>query len=77
MEATHLFGIIPLLVLLVLSLVFNKSGLVHLMTLGYVMVLGWFTVINGWEIMFFPILVITGIIAIILFITAMVRGDWL
>ena len=77
MEATHLYALIPLLVLLVLSLVFSKSGLVHLMTLGYSMVLGWFAVLNDWEIMFFPILIITGIIAIILFITAMVRGDWL
>ena len=77
MEATHLYAMIPLLVLLILSLVFNKSGLVHLMTLGYVMVLGWFSVLNSWEIMFFPVLILTGIIAIILFITAMVKGDWL
>ena len=77
MEATHLYALLPLLVLLVLSLVFNKSGLVHLMTLGYSAILGWFAVVNDWEIMFFPILVITGIIAIILFIMAMVRGDWL
>ena len=77
MEATHLYAIIPLLVLLVLSLVFNKSGLVHLMTLGYVMVLSWFAVLNQWEVLFFPVLIITGIIAILLFITAMVRGDWL
>ena len=77
MEAAHLFGLLPLLVLLILSLVFNKSGLVHLMTLGYTIALGWFAVVNGWEIMFFPILIITGIIAIILFITAMTRGDWL
>lgn len=77
MEATHLYAMIPLLVLLVVSLVFSKSGLLHLMALGYVMVLGWFAVINEWEIMFFPVLILTGIIAILLFITAMVRGDWL
>ena len=77
MELTHLFAMIPLLVFLVLSLVFNKSGLVHLMTLGYTMVLGWFAVLNQWEVLFFPVLIITGIIAIILFIMAMVRGDWL
>ena len=77
MEATHLFAIIPLLVLLTLSLIFNKSGLLHLMTLGYVMMLGWFAVLNQWEVLFFPVLVLTGIIAIILFIVAMVKGDWL
>lgn len=77
MEATHLYAILPLLVLLVLSLVFNKSGLVHLMTLGYTMALGWFAVLNEWEILFFPVLVITGIIAILLFTIAMVKGDWL
>jgi len=77
MEATHLFAIIPLLVFLTLSLIFNKSGLLHLMTLGYVMVLGWFAVLNQWEVLFFPVLIITGIIAIILFTMAMVKGDWL
>ena len=77
MEATHLFGMIPLLVLLVLSLVFNKSGLVHLMTLAYVMVLGWFALVNQWEILFFPVLILTGIIAILLFTLAMTKGDWL
>ena len=77
MEGTHLYALIPLLVLLILSLIFNKSGLLHLMTLGYVMVLGWFAVVNEWEILFFPILVCTGIIAILLFTMAMVRGDWL
>ena len=77
MEATHLYAMIPLLVLLILSLVFNNSGLVHLMAMGYVMVLGWFAVINEWEIMFFPVLIITGVIAILLFTMAMVRGDWL
>ena len=77
MEATHLYALIPLLVLLTLSLVFSRSGLIHLMTLGYCMVLGWFAVLNEWEIFFFPIVLITGIIAIILFIIAMTKGDWL
>ena len=77
MEATHLYALIPLLVLLALSFFFSRSGLLHLMTLGYVMVLSWFAVINEWEVLFFPMLLLTGIIAILLFITAIVKGDWL
>ena len=77
MIATHLYALIPLLVLLVLSLVFYGRGLVHLMTLSYVLCLGIMAVTNSWEIIFFPILVFTGIIATILFIYSMLKGDWL
>lgn len=77
MEATHLFAVIPLLAFLILSLVFSKSGLLHLATLFYSLVLGWLAVINTWEVLFFPVVVITSMISIILFIHAMVKGDWL
>lgn len=77
MELTHLFALIPLLVFLILSLVFYGKGLVHLLTLAYTFTLAWFAIINAWEIMFFPICIITGIISVILFLFAMSRGNWL
>lgn len=77
MEATHLFGLIPLLIFLVLSLVFWGKGLVHLLTIGYTLVLAWMAVANQWEILFFPVCAISGIIAIILFGISMLKGDWL
>lgn len=77
MEATHLFALIPLLVLLILSLVFYGKGLVHILTLAYTITLALMAIINSWEIMFYPMCVFTGIIAILLFIFAMSRGNWL
>ena len=77
MEATHLFAMIPLLVFFIMSLVFNKLGLLHLMALGYCMILGWVAVLNNWEVLFFPVLIIVGMISIILFSVNMARGNWL
>ena len=77
MEITHFVALLPLLILLVLSLVFYGKGLVHLLTLGYTMALALFAVTNEWEIMFFPVLCGTGIIAVILFFWSMSKGDWL
>lgn len=77
MIATHLFALIPLLILLILSLVFYGRGLVHLMTFFYVIALSFMAITNNWEIVFFPILIFSGIIAIILFVFAMTKGDWL
>lgn len=77
MIATHLYALIPLLVFLVMSLVFNKSGLVHLLTLGYVIALALISVTNQWEIVFFPVCLFSGIISLILFAYSMFRGDWL
>ena len=77
MSAVHLYALIPLLVMLVLSMIWYGRGLLHLMGLAYVMALAWMALINGWEIMFFPILIFSGIIEIILFIFAITKGDWL
>jgi len=77
MLETHFYALIPLLVLLIMSLVFYGKGLVHLMTLGYCMTLAWFAAVNSWEIMFYPVLAIAGMIALILFAFAMAKGGWL
>lgn len=77
MIVTHLYALIPLLVLLILSLVFYGRGLVHLATVGYGITLGYMAALNEWEILFFPIIATTVIIALILFFWSMTKGDWL
>jgi hypothetical protein len=77
MLTLHFYAIIPLLILLVISLIFYGKGLVHLLTLSYCLVLGMTAIINQWETIFFPLIVFTGIIAIISFMFSMARGNWL
>ena len=77
MELTHFYAVLPLFILLVLSLIFYGKGLVHLLTLGYALSLGFVAITLEWEFLFFMPVAITVIISIILFIFAMVRGDWL
>ena len=77
MEVTHLYALIPLLVLLVLSMIWYGRGLIHLLGLFYTVTLGIMGATNEWEIMFFPLLAFTGIIQIILFFWSMSKGDWL
>ena len=77
MLATHLYALIPLMVILVLSMAYFGRGLIHIMGLAYVITLSFMAIGNTWEIMFFPILAISGIIFLILFIYAMLNGGWL
>lgn len=77
MEATHLFALIPLLVLLVLSIIFYGKGLLHITTFSYALCLTFMAIANNWEIMFFPLIIGTILITIILFIYAMANGNWL
>lgn len=77
MEVTHLYALIPLLVLLILSMIWYGRGLIHLTGLFYTATLAIMGATNEWEIMFFPLLAITGIIQIILFFWSMNKGSWL
>lgn len=77
MEATHLFALIPLLVLLILSLCFYGLGLLHIMTFSYGTALAIIGITNNWEIVFFPVVAFTCIITLILFIASMSRGKWI
>lgn len=77
MLSTHFFALLPLIIMLIISLVFYGKGLVHLLTFGYCVALGWVAILNSWEVLFFPVVLLTGMITIILFIYAMVRGNWL
>ena len=77
MLLSHFLAALPLLVLLVMSLVFYGKGLVHILTLSYTITLGIIALANSWEIMFFPLITGTAIIALILFGFSMLRGNWL
>lgn len=77
MSGMHAIALIPLLVFLILSLVFWGKGLVHILTLSYALTLAFIAVRDTWELLFFPILVVTAIISIILFTISMSKGDWL
>lgn len=76
MVSSHLLTLLPLFVLLTLSLVFNKCGLLHIMTLGYVVILSFVAASGGWEVLMFAPLAGTGMISLILFLFCMARGDW-
>ena len=77
MEVTHLYALIPLLVLLILSMIWYGRGLLHLTGLMYTVAVAIMGATNEWELMFFPILVFTGMMQIILFFWSMTRGNWL
>ena len=46
-----------------------------LLSLGYVLVLGWFAIVNDWEVLFFVPIVMFGIISVIGLIFSAVSGD--
>lgn len=73
----HFLALIPLLILLLFSMIFYGRGLIHILTLSYTVGLAYMAAGNSWEIIFLPILAITGLIAILLFSFAMSRGNWI
>lgn len=74
---THLFALIPLLFLLVISMIWYGRGLLHVMGFAYVLALGYMIAGQGWEMVFLPMCIGSGVIFIILFAVAMAKGDWL
>lgn len=77
MELTHLLALLPLFFFFTLAMVFWKTGLLHLITVGYAMTLSFFAVYNQWEMMFIPILLGVFIVSITLFIISTTRGNLL
>lgn len=77
MELTHFLSLIPLFFFFTLALIFWRTGLLHLVTVGYIMALSFFALYNQWEMVFIPILLGVFIISITLFIIAMAKGDLL
>lgn len=76
MSIEHFFALLPLLILLLFSMIFYGRGLIHVMTFAYAAGLGFMAVGNDWELIFFPVILVTAIIAIILFTFSMTRGNW-
>lgn len=77
MEVTHFYALLPLIIFMITSLLFYGKGLVHIVTLGYALSLGFVAALNNWELLLFMPIVGVGMIALILFIFSMTRGDWL
>lgn len=77
MEITHFVASLPLLILFIVEMIFFRRGLIHLAVITYTIALSWYAVTNQWEIMFFPLCIVIGIISIILFGWCMLQGDWL
>lgn len=74
MVISHLLVLIPLTIFLILSLIFYGKGLVHILTFSTTMAIAYMAIVGGWELLFFPILVVTALISIILFSFAMMKG---
>lgn len=77
MVLSHFIALIPMMVLLIISIIWWGKGLLHLMLIGYTGVLAFIAVSQQWEILFLPLCLGTMAIALILFIMAMSKGDWL
>lgn len=77
MEVTHFLALAALCCFLIMSLVFYSKLLVHLLLISYAIALGWFAIINVWEVMFFPVICLSVIIGLILFTYAAMKGNWL
>jgi hypothetical protein len=76
MDITHALALLFQVIFLVLAGIFNKL-LWWILLLGYTMTLGFISVYNQWEILFFSPLTIIGIISMIgVFVTA-IKGEWI
>lgn len=77
MSGIQLAALIPLFILLILSLIFRRCGILHLTTLGYSFLLGLFVIANAWGMLFFAPIAGAVVISLLLFIFAMVEGSWI
>lgn len=74
MTASHFVALLVLFILFVLS-IWIKRVLVDSMALGYILVLAYVAIINQWEILFYPILTLMGLITVIMLCAHALRGD--
>lgn len=76
MSGIQLAALLPLFILLVLSLIFRKVGVMHLMTLAYSVILGFLAITGQWSVLFFAPVGGSILVSLLLFITAMAEGEW-
>jgi len=74
MEVTHGLALLFAVVFAVIATIFRKM-LWWLMVVGYCLVLSIMAITNNWEVLFFPVLAMLGLISIIGFIFSAVKGD--
>lgn len=77
MTGLHFLALLPMFIMLVLTLIFRRSGIIHLITLAYATVLGFTAILGSWEALLFAPIVGTILISLMLFIIAMTKGEWL
>lgn len=77
MEIIHLLSLIPLLALFAMSMIWYGRGLIHITLFAYSITLAFVAISGSWELLFFPLLTGTAIIALLLFVYAMTKGNWL
>lgn len=75
MVISHLLVLIPLFLVMILSFIWSRVGLLHLMGVAIVGVVAFMAISNTWELIFFPVLVGVGIIELLLFSFCAFRGD--
>lgn len=76
MTTSHLIALIPLGFFFLVSLLWYSKGIIHLITLAYVVILAFFAITRGWEALFWPILVGVGAISMMLFVASINKGEW-
>lgn len=74
MEVTHGIALLFAISLVVIAAIFNKM-LWWLLCIGYIFAVSYMAIVNEWELLFYPVLVITGIISIIGFGYSAARGE--
>lgn len=74
MLVTHALALAFLVVFSIMAVVFRKA-LWWLLCFFYAFVLGWFAIVNTWEVLLFIPLVFIGIISIIGFIYSALQGE--
>lgn len=74
MEITHGIAMLFIVVFMVIATLLKKA-MWWLLCIGYMFAAAYMAIINEWELMFFPVLVICGIIAIIAFMFLAIKGE--
>jgi len=74
MELTHGIAMLFAVIFMIVGTIFKKM-LWWLLNIGYIFMLAWVAIVNEWEIIFFPVLAIFTIIALIAFIATAIQGE--
>lgn len=78
MELSHFLGALILLILLIISLLFRNSFIIHICCIFVDIWMVVYAIINEWEIFFFPIFVLCGLSFLALVVVDIKNGsNWI